>query len=842
VKLALLQGSMSGAKVLLVTPTRRDGRELPTSVVKYDKRIEIEKEVSATRLHGPRWGPTHPRVLGVRLGEKMAAMQLELCGGQFGVPGYTRAGAVATFITFMKAFIAGEQPTSKMQKVVRQAAAKLVKWSDAQGAQVNLFRTYKIAASAELRVLGAGAHPAGFQRALPSLLDEDVVVLFRQFLAASRDMQCKTVKSTQGLSHSDLHGGNLLVDVMDNVWMIDYATTAPGRPGLQDFSKLLCSTLFLDDVMPVFEEDENAFEDLCRRLAAVPSTSADFPLSENVLSDRMQRLETFVSTLWPFMCAMDPENDGQPAVWGILRYALRMTTYHIERGTEDPAQRRRCFYLATACAVRLHADVSERQCGWYEQASRRWCSRATPVSLVEDSTHVMEAYLGQVAAVEGWFVDPVSREKVCVSGECCVQVTTQFLPMRACPRSGVSDPARRCGSKGAATPSAVRATLRAKGAAKVLSAQLEEVFPQGLPERLLVIGGGGTGKTTLTKQLVVEACCGALADLHDGRDNVSHFVPFRFPLQELAPLLDGFRPRVRLGRSHQDEDAEWRAAYLDQLSREPQEVSVEEREHVRKGLAFLDIFENNLSKKQLSGGGEVAYEEGEHVLWGKSVVDVHAPALEVLAYIWHVDSHDLSSHADMERRAIRTNTHNQVGHVVKRTPTGFAPREFVSRFVWEEVSAGTYAVVSLATEHEEWPPNPRFVRGKVKDLYYLETVAPGLSRFTYVIHLNVGGYVPAVFMKTSCMRALRITAKIRTYFRYCAERRASHLATQSAWDPLHSFFNGTFGESSAHARALKIVEHKQQGALLLLDGLDEAHAPKRSKTQFCLRNIPVNMF
>ena len=87
---------------------------------------------------------------------------------------------------------------------------------------------------------------------------------------------------------------------------------------------------------PVFEEDESAFEDLCRRLAAVPSTSVDFPLSENTLSDRMQRLEAFISTLWPFICATDPDKRGEPLVWAVLRYALRMTTYHIERGEEEP--------------------------------------------------------------------------------------------------------------------------------------------------------------------------------------------------------------------------------------------------------------------------------------------------------------------------------------------------------------------------------------------------------------------------------------------------------------------------------------------------------------------------
>ena len=35
---------------------------------------------------------------------------------------------------------------------------------------------------------------------------------------------------------------------------------------------------------------------------------------------------------------------------------------------------------------------------------------------------------------------------------------------------------------------------------------LRETFPRGLPPRLLVLGTGGTGKTVLTKQVVVDLC------------------------------------------------------------------------------------------------------------------------------------------------------------------------------------------------------------------------------------------------------------------------------------------------------------------------------------------------
>ena len=73
--------------------------------------------------------------------------------------------------------------------------------------------------------------------------------------------------------------------------------------------------------------------------------------------------------------------------------------------------------------------------------------------------------------------------------------------------------------------------------AQWVCAHLCEVFPHGLPARLLVVGSGGTGKTMLTKQIVVQVCRAALADFGQRRheyglggeeeDTVGQFIPFR---------------------------------------------------------------------------------------------------------------------------------------------------------------------------------------------------------------------------------------------------------------------------------------------------------------------------
>ncbi len=61
---------------------------------------------------------------------------------------------------------------------------------------------------------------------------------------------------------------------------------------------------------------------------------------------------------------------------------------------------------------------------------------------------------------------------------------------------------------------------------------LAVTFPQGLPPRLLVLGSGGTGKTVLSKQILVDLC-----SLHLASDEVG-VVPFRLVLQDVGRVLE----------------------------------------------------------------------------------------------------------------------------------------------------------------------------------------------------------------------------------------------------------------------------------------------------------------
>ena len=62
VEVTKLHGSFSGALVLLAKPFGADGRELPSSVLKYDVKSDVLDEATKTEEHGRAFGPTYPKV------------------------------------------------------------------------------------------------------------------------------------------------------------------------------------------------------------------------------------------------------------------------------------------------------------------------------------------------------------------------------------------------------------------------------------------------------------------------------------------------------------------------------------------------------------------------------------------------------------------------------------------------------------------------------------------------------------------------------------------------------------------------------------------------------------
>jgi hypothetical protein len=335
--------------------------------------------------------------------------------------------------------------------------------------------------------------------------------------------------------------------------MIDFATTGPGH-GLADLAKLIVSCIG-NYVPPDAEgkaDERAAFEAVCRTVAAAPGTGCDYPKTSGA-PPYTKRLEDALGLLWPQCRAMDPHcvgvasdvgdgHGGLPSctaiVFAIMRHAVRLCTFV---QTKRAGTLRRFLYLSCACAQRLLHEANGTACGWLAAARARWTEVAPecapPAASPRDA---LQPYLAAVCESEAWLVDPVSFSKADIH-DACIHVQLEHLtgPARrlvtrtrtggdggerngkrlsqnrtrtqvggmasrfAMKRSSVTGPGFPTGSasKDAVPRGSVQpAARRLSASSGELSAGLREIFPTGLPQRVLVVGTGGTGKTVLTQQ------------------------------------------------------------------------------------------------------------------------------------------------------------------------------------------------------------------------------------------------------------------------------------------------------------------------------------------------------
>ena len=159
------------------------------------------------------------------------------------------------------------------------------------------------------------------------------------------------------------------------------------------------------------------------------------------------------------------------------------------------------------------------------------CDVTVPVTQPPGGSKDLLAYFGELCGLEAWQVNPLSLEQVSVS-EAFVESVIEHLPSYGHRQHSTVQGesflrAMDVASFGIAQP-----------AAKRLNAGLMANFPLGVPSRLLVLGAGGTGKTILVKQLILETCRASLLDL-DGKIEFSpSCIPFRIPLSALVAIVD----------------------------------------------------------------------------------------------------------------------------------------------------------------------------------------------------------------------------------------------------------------------------------------------------------------
>ena len=365
-------------------------------------------------------------------------------------------------------------------------------------------------------------------------------------------------------------------------------------------------------------EDNAAFEELCRRLAAAPSCGLALPRAAGPVSSRMERLEDLVQLLWPYFGALDPACAAPPQAEAaaiptspffvaVMMHATRYALRDMAPG-RTAEECRRFSYLGACMVLRILHDSGRRHCAWIAEHTG-WAGAGPRASLpAETPKQILEPYCAAAceseARRENWGTQRVLLVRFgaglwSCAGRCervfsvffhrtwarrsphcvlpwvvpCLEPGERTGPrkrdiparargldqrsgkLRQVPHSGGPQAKKKTGSslfpawrpleamvsvqteylavsgpRLRSHPASDRSDVGGLEPAMLLT--LAETFPQGLPPRLLVLGSGGTGKTVLSKQIVVDLCSSHLAS------DLVGVVPFRLVLQDVGRILE----------------------------------------------------------------------------------------------------------------------------------------------------------------------------------------------------------------------------------------------------------------------------------------------------------------
>ncbi|CAK0897406.1 unnamed protein product [Prorocentrum cordatum] len=326
-----------------------------------------------------------------------AAMQIDLCGGIFGLPEFASAPPVLTFASVIQGeFTSGKRQTDVVPIVNEALTRRMLAFtmSTRSVRKENQAKMYKI-----VRFVGHGILNRAVEGAKRSkhnaalgigfLTPPDIVIelcgkrstikrFFQEFTEQEQRFNTKFDRQIVfGLAHNDLHGGNLLLDSQGLVWLIDFATVKDNVHVLMDLSKFLASCLFL------YLEDhvnESHIQTFAKLLFATPDATTALPLigGEQLKSDPTA---TFVLELLTrirhCICIYEigddvPDNDGVPFALAFFSWSARMLSY------SEPSihQKTRASFFALAGAQRVMweagVDVGPTALEWIEQCRTVW--------------------------------------------------------------------------------------------------------------------------------------------------------------------------------------------------------------------------------------------------------------------------------------------------------------------------------------------------------------------------------------------------------------------------------------------------------------------------------------
>merc|ERR1712137_517950 len=144
--------SFSGASLFFCSPIRADGTPMPSSVLKIDTDENIEEESVKTSEFGSLFGITTPKVKDLKHHEVVgndpaSIMQIDLCGGVFGLPEFATAPPVSTFADVIQAELSNNTGQVMLVPILNEAFGRRMRaftMSFRVIKSVNMFTTYKV--------------------------------------------------------------------------------------------------------------------------------------------------------------------------------------------------------------------------------------------------------------------------------------------------------------------------------------------------------------------------------------------------------------------------------------------------------------------------------------------------------------------------------------------------------------------------------------------------------------------------------------------------------------------------------------------------------------------------
>ena len=386
--------SFSGASVFFFSPIRKDGTPMPSSVLKLDNAPAVQDEVEKTKKYAPLYGLTTPTVKDVKYSnstdpeEPSSCMQIDLCGGIFGLPEFASAPPVLTFASVIESEMKNNDRKVDVVPIIVEAFERRMygfTMSSRGVKRVVLSQMYKVirfvghgvlnrAKEGAKRELQAPALAAGFQnpREIDDLDPEGKLIqevlgvrktardFFTEFVTHEKVFDQKFEREVfVGLCHNDLHGGNLLLDSQGLVWLIDFATVKKDVHVLIDPTKFVSACLFLylgDNI------SEDFVHSIAKLLSVTPDATTALPLSstDELIKDDpcAMFLVDLLARLRYCICIYEigdegPHNDGVPFAVALFSWSARMLSYN----EPNLFQKTRALYFALASAQRLLWEV-----------------------------------------------------------------------------------------------------------------------------------------------------------------------------------------------------------------------------------------------------------------------------------------------------------------------------------------------------------------------------------------------------------------------------------------------------------------------------------------------------